>query len=62
MLQEITTNLKNRCEMSLVKSCLIYKEMMIIEKSFKYINLGNQLHYKRNNQKLHHVECYDEKR
>ena len=28
---------------------------------FKYINLGNQLHYKKYNQKLHHVEYYDGK-
>ena len=47
--------------MSLVKICLIYKEIMIIEKSFKYINLGNQLHYKKYKQKLHRVEYYDGK-
>ena len=29
------------------------------EIKFKYINLGNQLHYKKYNQKLHHVEYYD---
>ena len=28
---------------------------------FKYINLGNQLHYKKYYLKLHHVEYYDEK-
>ena len=29
--------------------------------SFEYIDLGNQLHYKRYNQKLHHIEYYDGK-
>ena len=28
---------------------------------FKYINLGNQLHYKKYNQKFHHVQYYDGK-
>ena len=28
---------------------------------FKYINFGNQPHYKKYNQKLHHVEYYDGK-
>ena len=28
---------------------------------FRYINLGKQIHYKKYNQKLHHIEYYDEK-
>ena len=34
---------------------------VFLKKYFFYINLGNQLHYKKYNQKLHHVEYYDGK-
>ena len=38
-----------------VKSCLNKGKFI-----FKYIHLGNQFHYKKCNQKLHHFEYYSE--
>ena len=37
------------------------KSLLKIHALFKYINMGNQVNFKKCNQKLRHVEYYDEK-
>ena len=40
---------------------MTFVDFQIYINVFKYINLGNQLHYKKYNQKLQHVEYFDGK-
>ena len=49
-------------ELEITKFCMSHGHCLNLNHfEFKYINLGNQFHFKKYNQKRNHVEYYDGK-